>query len=127
MIAYTYIYVSVSCALASARSNPHPTQRTERYNPRIPTDAHIVSVTLQDDPKKKKPDDSDDEKTAILERARPPARSMGDYKSKRLLFYSLGLAIDSHGNRPDDLHGIINSPEARYNPHVLSLHESNCS
>ena len=39
MIAYTYIYVSVSCALASARSKPHPTQRTERYNPRTPTDA----------------------------------------------------------------------------------------
>ena len=109
MIAYTYIYVSVSCALASARSNPHPTQRTERYNPRIPTDAHIVSVTLQDDPKK--PGDSDDVETAILEPARPPAGSMRDNESKTIIFYSLGLATDSHGNRPDDLHGIINRRE----------------
>ena len=112
MIAYTYIYVSVSCALASARSKPHPTQRTERYNPRTPTDPDpsiIVSATLQDD--RKKGGDSDDVETAILEPARPPAGSMRDNESKTIIFHPLGLAIDSHGNRPDDLHGIINRRE----------------
>ena len=108
MIAYTYIYVSVSCALASARSKPHPTQRTERYNPRTPTDADpsiIVSVTLQDDPKK--PGDSDDERTVIAD----PACASAGNASKTIIFYSLGLATDSDRHRPDDLHGIINRRE----------------
>ena len=98
--------------MASARSKPHPTQRTERYNPRTPTDADpsiIVSATLQDD--RKKGGDSDDVETAILEPARPAAGSRCDNESKTIRFYSLGLAIDSEGHRPDDLHGIINRRE----------------
>ena len=64
---------------------------------------------MQDDPKT--PGDSDDVETAILEPARPPAGSRRDNESKTIRFYSLGLAIDSEGNRPDDLHGIINRRE----------------
>ena len=94
--------------MASARSKPHPTQRTERYNPRTPTDADpsiIVSVTLQDD--QKKPVDFDDEVTKV---DAPAAASTGN-GSKTIIFYSLGLATDSDGNSPDDLHGIINRSE----------------
>ena len=89
---------------ASARSKPHPPQRTERYNPRTPTDADpsiIVSVTLQDDPKK--PDDSDDEVNPMAE----PGSASAGQGSKTIIFYSVGI----HGNTPDDFHGIINRRE----------------
>ena len=87
--------------MASARSKPHPTQRTERYNPRAPTDGDpsiIVSVTLQDD--RKMPGDSDEERTVIAD----PASASAGYRSKTIIFYSLGLGRNS----PHDFHGIIN-------------------